>query len=103
MPASGRQPDSRRSGATCWRGQFNIRWVVLVEVRPLRWVLEGLRGRTKPTPRASAADVGAWGVSRALPLAVPSAPNSNWKLAVKNGSPHFLAINLGESTAVSRH
>src|SRR5258707_13145630 len=31
------------SGATCWRGQFNIRWVVLMEVRPLRWVLEGLR------------------------------------------------------------
>jgi hypothetical protein len=31
------------SGTTCWRGQFNIRWVVLMEVRPLRWVLEGLR------------------------------------------------------------
>src|SRR5260370_21164660 len=35
-----RTPPSR---ATCWRGQFNIRWLVLIEVRPLRWVLEGLR------------------------------------------------------------
>src|SRR6266436_4452166 len=34
-----RTPPSR---ATCWRGQFNIRWVVLMEVRPLRWVLETL-------------------------------------------------------------
>src|SRR5258706_4004167 len=48
-----RTPPSR---ATCWRGQFNIRWVVLMEVRPLRWVLEGLReahvGRNRRHRRA---------------------------------------------------
>src|SRR5258706_13275050 len=30
------------SGATCWRGQFNIRWGVAMEVRRLRWFVEVL-------------------------------------------------------------
>src|SRR5260370_27351536 len=45
-------------------------------------------------------------MSRALPLAVPSAPNSNWKLAVKSAIPLAMRtcwLTLGHPKAATGH
>src|SRR5262249_9343201 len=57
-------------------------------LRPLRWVLEGLRERMsdEPTPRASAADVGAWGVSRRASLAAPERPQQQSEIGWKTSN-----------------
>jgi hypothetical protein len=58
------------SGATCWRGQFNIRWVVLMEVRPLRWVhaIADTRRETSVVGSRSPAASPALAAFRAAPL-----------------------------------